>query len=75
MSTRNEAKGQSDMILLGKLDQPAVNFMPDGSDYLDYHHTENDSLDKVNKNVLKHNTAIFTLFALYVSDSEQDFRR
>ncbi len=75
MASTNNAKGQSDMSLLGKAGQPAVNFYPDGTDYFDYHHTENDTLDKVNKAALKTNTAIYTTFAWWAANSGIDFRQ
>ncbi|MCW8091047.1 M20/M25/M40 family metallo-hydrolase [Alteromonas sp. ASW11-130] len=75
MASTNNAKGQSDMSLLGKAGQPAVNFYPDGNDYFDYHHTENDTLDKVNQEALKTNTAIYTMFAWYAANSGVDFRK
>ncbi|MCW8109838.1 M20/M25/M40 family metallo-hydrolase [Alteromonas ponticola] len=75
MASTNNAKGQSDMSELGKAGQPAVNFYPDGSDYFDYHHTENDTLDKVDTEALKINTAIYTTFAWYAANSGIDFRK
>ena len=63
------------MSLLGKAGQPAVNFAPDGLDYFDFHHTENDTLDKVDQDALKVNTAIYTLFAYFATSSDTDFRK
>ncbi|QJR81264.1 M28 family peptidase [Alteromonas pelagimontana] len=74
-SSKNSAKGQSDMSALGNEGQPAVNFDPDGSDYFDYHHTKNDTLDKVNQAALKNNTAVYTAFAYYAADSNVNFRK
>ncbi|OFC72428.1 M20/M25/M40 family metallo-hydrolase [Alteromonas confluentis] len=75
MSDKNDAKGQSDMSALGEAGQPAINFSPDGSDYFDYHHTENDTLDKVDADALKINTGIFTAFAYWAATSETNFRK
>ena len=75
LANSNTAKGQSDMSLLGEAGQPAFNFAPDGLDYFDYHHTENDTLDKVDKDALKVNTTIYTLFAWYAASSGVDFRQ
>ena len=75
MSDKNDAKGQSDMSALGEAGQPAINFSPDGSDYFDYHHTENDTLDKVDTDALKINTGIFTAFAYWAATSETNFRK
>lgn len=73
--TENNAKGQSDISLLGALGVPAINVIPDGTDYLDYHHNENDTFDKVKKESLIQNTAIFAMFAFYASNSDVDFRK
>ncbi len=75
LSDKNNAKGQSDMSALGEVGQPALNFDPDGSDYFDFHHTEDDTLDKVDATALKHNTAIYTMFAYFAANSEIDFRK
>lgn len=75
MGKGNDAQAQSDMSLLSKAGMPAVNFMPDGSRYFDYHHTENDTLDKINPQDLKQNTAVYTVFAWFAAQSGVDFRR
>lgn len=75
LADTNTAKGQSDMSLLGEAGQPAFNFAPDGLDYFDFHHTENDTLDKVDQEAIKVNTTIYTLFAWYAASSGVDFRQ
>ncbi len=75
MGKGNDAQAQSDMSLLSKAGMPAVNFMPDGSRYFDYHHTENDTLDKIDPDDLKQNTAVYTVFAWFAAQSGVDFRR
>jgi len=75
LAKTNTAKGQSDMSALGNAGQPAFNFSPDGSDYFDYHHTENDTLNMVDEDALKNNTAIYTLFAYFTAQSGVDFRK
>lgn len=75
LSKTNTAKGQSDISLLGNLGLPAINVVPDGSDYLDFHHNENDTFDKVNRQALIQNTTIISLFTLYAANSEVDFRK
>ncbi|XPF92527.1 M20/M25/M40 family metallo-hydrolase [Colwellia sp. RE-S-Sl-9] len=73
VSKTNTAKAQSDMSLMSEAGMPSVNFAPDGSLYFDYHHTENDTLDKVDAKALKHNTAIYTMFAYFAAQSGVDF--
>ncbi|MCK5424945.1 MAG: M20/M25/M40 family metallo-hydrolase [Emcibacter sp.] len=75
LSPKNNAKGQSDISALGKLGMPAVNFSADGLKYFDYHHTENDTLDKVNPEALKQNTAVYTIFSYFAAQSDIDFRK
>ncbi len=75
LSPKNDAKGQSDMSALGKAGMPAVNFSPDGMAYFDWHHTENDTLDKVDPDALKQNTAVFTIFSYFAAESDIDFRK
>jgi len=75
ISKLNTAKAHSDMSLLSEAGMPSINFAPDGSLYFDYHHTENDTLDKVDAKALKHNTAIYTMFAYFAAQSGVDFRK
>lgn len=71
----NNAKGQSDMSALSNEGMPSINFAPDGSNYFDYHHTENDTLDKVEPEALKVNTAIYAMYAYFAAQAMVDFRK
>jgi Zn-dependent M28 family amino/carboxypeptidase len=71
----NSAHAQSDMVLLSEAGMPAVNFAPDGYRYFDYHHTANDTLDKINPDDLKQNTTVYTVFAYFASHTLIDFRQ
>ncbi|WP_321395263.1 M28 family peptidase [Emcibacter sp.] len=75
LNPANDAKGQSDLSLLGDAGMPAVNFSPDGSLYFDYHHTDNDTFDKVDPEAMKFNTAIYTMFTWIAAESGVDFRK
>ena len=75
LSLANNAKAQSDMSMLSAAGMPSMNFAPDGTNYFDYHHTENDTLDKVDAEVLKQATAVYTLFAYFAANSAVDFRK
>ena len=75
VSKTNTAQAQSDMSLMSKAGMPSVNFAPDGSLYFDYHHTQNDTLDKVDAKALKHNTAVYTMFAYFAAQSGVDFSK
>jgi len=71
----NDAVAQSDMSLLSKAGMPSVSFAANGSNYFDYHHTENDTLDKINVEDYRQNTAVYTIFAYFAAQAEVDFRR
>jgi len=75
LAPQNDANAQSDMSLLSKAGMPSINFSPDGSDYFDYHHTENDTFDKVNLEDLQQNTAVYTMFAFFAAQAAVDFRK
>ena len=45
----------------------------DGSDYFDYHHTANDTLDKVDAKALDQNVAAYAVFAWLAAESDADF--
>ena len=75
LAPENNARAQSDMGALSDKGMPSVSFSPDGSRYFDYHHTENDTLDKVNPNDLKQNTAVYTMFAYFAAMADVDFRK
>ncbi len=75
LSPDNNAVAQSDMSLLTKAGMPSINFAADGLRYFDYHHTENDTLDKINPEDLKQNTTVYALFAYFAAQSGIDFRQ
>jgi len=74
LSSENNAVAQSDMSMLTEAGMPSMNFAPDGTLYFDYHHTENDTLDKVDQPTLKQATTIYTLFAYFAANSGVNFR-
>jgi len=75
MSDKNDAVAQSDMSLLSKAGMPSVHFAANGMRYFDYHHTANDTLDKINPDDYKQNTAVYAVFAYFAAQSEVDFRQ
>ncbi len=74
-STDNNARAHSDMGALSDIGMPSMNFSPDGSKYFDYHHTENDTLDKIEPEALKQATTVYTLFSYFAANSGIDFRK
>jgi len=75
LAPENNARAQSDMGALTDAGMPSVSFSPDGSRYFDYHHTENDTLDKIDPADLKQNTAVYTMFAYFAAMADVDFRK
>ena len=45
----------------------------DGTDYFDYHHTPDDTLDKIDPQALAQNTAAYTVFAYLAAAAEGGF--
>lgn len=70
----NTASGGPDVSMLPKQGVPVASLRQDGRDYFDYHHTSNDTLDKVNPESLKQNVAAYAQFAYLMAQSEIDLR-
>ena len=47
----------------------------DGSDYFDYHHTPNDTLDKIDPAALEQNLQAWIRMTRAVANSSVDFRK
>lgn len=45
----------------------------DGTDYFDYHHTPDDTLDKIDPQALAQNVAAYAVFAYLAADAQGDF--
>lgn len=71
----NDAKGQSDMSSLGNAGMPAVNLNADNGYYMDYHHTANDTLDKVDAEAMRQATAVYTMFAWMAANMDVDYKK
>ena len=71
----NGAKGQSDMSALGNAGMPAVNLGMEKTNYFDFHHTPNDTLDKVNMQAITHNAAIYAMFAYLAATVDTDYKK
>lgn len=71
----NSAKGQSDMSALGNAGMPAVNLGMEPSNYFDFHHTPNDTLDKVDMPAITHNAAIYAMFAYMAASVDVDYKK
>lgn len=69
----NNAGGGPDLIPLRGKGISVFSLRQDGTDYFDYHHTPNDTLDKVDPDSLKQNTAAYVIFAYLSAQMKGDF--
>jgi hypothetical protein len=60
----------SPMLALG---MACAGLSQDGTDYFDYHHTPDDTLDKIDPQALAQNVAAYTVFAYLAADARGDF--
>ncbi|QQM64179.1 M20/M25/M40 family metallo-hydrolase [Pseudoalteromonas sp. LC2018020214] len=68
---KNQANGGPDLIpLKAATSAPIFELAQDGTDYFDYHHTADDTLDKVTPTKLRQNTAAYAVFALMAADAK-----
>jgi aminopeptidase-like protein len=70
----NNASGGPDVSILPALGVPVASLRQDGTDYFDYHHTPNDTLDKIDPKSLAQNVAAYVQFAYMMAQSELDLR-
>ncbi|WP_111977822.1 M28 family peptidase [Algibacillus agarilyticus] len=70
----NQAYGGPDIIHLADAGVPVVSLVQDGTDYFDFHHTANDTLDKIDIANVKQNVAAYSLFIFSVANSDMVFR-
>lgn len=71
----NDAFGGPDVSVLKALGVPVVSLEQDGSDYFDYHHTPNDTLDKIDPAALQQNLQAWIRMTSKVANSTIDFRK
>ena len=58
-----------------KAGMPVFGFKQDGTYYFDYHHTPDDTLDKIDRDELNQNVAAYVTAAFVAANIEQDFGR
>ncbi|HEX7046777.1 MAG TPA: M28 family peptidase [Gammaproteobacteria bacterium] len=71
----NEAYGGADIGPLRRRGVPVVQPTQDGTLYFDVHHTENDTLDKIDPVQLNQNVAVYATVAYIASMLDEDFGR
>lgn len=65
----NQASAGPDLSMLPALGVPIASLKQDGHDYFDYHHTPNDTLDKIDPAALTQNVAAYAQFAYIMANS------
>ena len=66
--------GGSDIAGLSQVGVPTVSFRQDASRYFDWHHSADDTLDKVDRTQLNQNVAAWASFLYIVANTDVDFR-
>ena len=74
-SDANDATGASDMSVLGRAGMPALNFMQNSNDYFMYHHTPNDTFDKIIPEDMRLITAAYATVFYVAAEMDIDFRK
>lgn len=69
----NAAGGGADVGAMRQAGMPVVDLSQDGLDYFDYHHTPDDTLDKIDPEALRQNVAAWAVFTYLVADSDWVF--
>jgi Zn-dependent M28 family amino/carboxypeptidase len=64
----NEASGGADVGPMRALGMPVASLVQDGTTYFDYHHTANDTLDKVDAKDLDQNVAAYVALTYLVAE-------
>ena len=70
----NLASGGPDVIPLRRAGVPVFRLRQDGRDYFDLHHTQEDTIDKVDPEALKQNVAAWAATVYIASELEGDYR-
>ncbi|MBB4658154.1 M28 family peptidase [Parvularcula dongshanensis] len=70
----NEAEGGPDLTAIAEAGVPVVTLKQNGWDYFDLHHTEDDTLDKVDPDDIAQNVAAYAAFAWLAANAEEGFR-
>ncbi len=74
-SDANDATGASDMSVLGRAGMPALNLSQNSNDYFLYHHTPNDTFDKIIPEDMRYLTAAYATLFYLAAEMDADFRK
>jgi len=71
----NKAYGGPDVSVLHAMGVPVVSLEQDGTDYFDYHHTPNDTFDKIDPAALQQNLEAWIMMTSMAANTTTDFRK
>jgi carboxypeptidase Q len=71
----NEAGGGADLRPLRTGGMPVLSLSQDGTHYFDYHHTVNDTIDRIDREEINQNVAAYATAAWTAANLERDFGR
>ena len=69
----NKGSSGADLIPMRKAGMAVFGLKQDGTDYFDYHHTANDTLDKVNPEELAQNVAAWIVVTALAAEADHEF--
>ncbi len=69
----NQSSSAPDLIPLRAAGMAVFSLKQDGTDYFDYHHTANDTLDKIDPKNLAQNVAAWVVVTALAANTAQDF--
>jgi hypothetical protein len=70
----NVPGGGPDIIPLAMMGVPTIRLAQDGTDYFDFHHTPDDTLDKIKKDELAQNVAAYAALIYLIAEMDVEFR-
>jgi Zn-dependent M28 family amino/carboxypeptidase len=70
----NTTNGGPDVSMLPNYGVPVIALKQDGTYYFDYHHTPNDTLDKIELDDIRQNQTVWALITAYIANSDFDPR-
>ena len=70
----NNATGGPDVRVLSRSGVPVVTPAQDGRDYFDYHHTPDDTIDKIELEPFRQNIAVYAVFTYLAAQTDWNFR-
>jgi len=70
----NTTNGGPDVSMLPNYGVPVIALKQDGTYYFDYHHTPNDTLDKIELDDIRQNQTVWAMITAYMANSDFDPR-